>query len=487
MTLLTDYLKNNSSPCCDSRLVKEGDLFIAIPCDLVESNMRQAIERGASAVVLEHDLFDRLKSQYESVRFIPVVSARQTLATLAASLFPQQPENMMAVTGTNGKSSVVNFVRQIWEYCNRLSVSLGTLGIQASVVLPDGLSGGGLTTPDSLTLHQILDKITSSGINHCVFEASSHGLDQFRLHAVKLRAAGFTNLTQDHLDYHGTMESYFAAKSKLFTEVLSTDGVAVINADSPYFESLKRLISGRGQRLISYCVEGKADLSAHNIRLAGTKIIFDLQVQGRRWSDIPLTMVGAFQVENILCAIGLALAGGESIDKIVECLSHLRSAVGRMELVGQTAEGGCIFVDYAHTPDALVRSLEALREHLPEEGKLGIVFGCGGNRDAGKRTLMGKIAADLADAIFVTDDNPRDEDPAFIRAQVLVGCPEAQEISGRRQAVEVGISALNAGDILLIAGKGHERGQLIKGHLHPFDDGQVVRAYLEKRRNEGVA
>lgn len=481
--MLTDILEeipkiSTQNICYDSRLAKKGDIFVAIPCDLVENNISQAVRQGVSTVILEHDLFDRLQSQLPSVQLFPVKSARLTLAGIAASLYPQQPTEMMAVTGTNGKTSVVNFVRQIWEYCGHPAVSLGTLGIQTSVVLPDNLTGGSLTTPDPLSLHQILHNITTSGVDHCVFEASSHGLDQFRLHGVKLRAAGFTNLSQDHLDYHGSMEEYFAAKSKLFIEVLPADGVAVVNAESPYFESLKRMVSGRGQKLLSYKSNGEADLSAHNIRLTETEIVFDLQIQGERWPAVSLTMVGSFQVENVLCAIGLALAGGESVDRIVESLPYLKSAVGRMEFAGRTAGGGCIFIDYAHTPDALDRSLQALRQHVPEQGKLSVVFGCGGNRDAGKRSQMGKIAADLADVVVVTDDNPRHEDPAFIRAQVLVGCPKAREIAGRKQAIEAGIETLGPKDVLLIAGKGHERGQLIRGELHPFDDGQVVREFL---------
>lgn len=484
-TFLTDTVDPcnlvNASPetvCVDSRLIKEGDLFVAIPCDSIENNIGQAVRLGASTIILEHDLVDRVREQFPSIQLVPVKSSRLALAKLASFLYGKQPSEMMAVTGTNGKSSVVNFVRQIWEYCGHPSVSLGTLGIQTSVVLPNDLTRSPLTTPDPLSLHRILNGISASGVDHCIFEASSHGLDQYRLHGVRLRAAGFTNLTQDHLDYHGTMEEYFAAKSKLFTEVLAEDGVAVVNADSPYFESLKKMVIGRGQKLLSYKVNGDADLCAHNIRLTETTILFDLQIQGERWSDVSLTMVGSFQVENILCAIGLALASGESVDRIVESLSYLKSAVGRMEFVGQTAAGGSIFIDYAHTPDALARALQALRLHVPDQGRLSVVFGCGGNRDAGKRSQMGKLAADLADTVVVTDDNPRNEDPAFIRAQILVGCPKAQEISGRKQAIEEGIKALGAKDVLLIAGKGHEQGQLINGKIQPFDDGQVVRSYL---------
>jgi len=337
-----------------------------------------------------------------------------------------------------------------------------------------------LTTPDALSFHQILDTLATSGVTHCVFEASSHGLDQFRLHGVKLTAAAFTNLSQDHLDYHGTMEAYFEAKAKLFMDVLPADKIAVINMASPYFSSLKAMILGRGQTILSYGVNQPADLMAQNMHLSSDQIRCDITIQGKTWSDISLNMVGAFQVENVLCAAGLVLAYGVPASKIIEALPFLCSARGRMELVGKTSQGGSIFIDYAHTPDALSRALEALRKHVKKDGRLKVVFGCGGNRDAQKRVQMGEIADTLADDIYVTDNNPRDEDPAFIRAQILVGCPKAQEIGNRRQAIRVAMHKMNPNDVLLIAGKGHEQGQIIGDRVVPFDDRTEVQAILKE-------
>jgi UDP-N-acetylmuramoyl-L-alanyl-D-glutamate--2,6-diaminopimelate ligase len=337
-----------------------------------------------------------------------------------------------------------------------------------------------LTTPDAISFHQNLDSLAKSGVTHCVFEASSHGLDQFRLHGVKLTAAAFTNLSQDHLDYHGTMEAYFEVKAKLFMDVLPADKIAVVNMASPYFSSLKAMILGRRQTMLSYGVDYPADLMAQNVYLTPDQIHCDIIIQGEKWSGIALNMVGAFQVENVLCAIGLVLACGIPASKIMEALPYLCSAPGRMELVGKTPQGSSIFIDYAHTPDALSRALGALRKHVTKDGRLKVVFGCGGNRDVQKRAQMGEIANTLADDVFITDDNPRDEDPAFIRAQILVSCPKAQEIGNRRQAMRVAMQDMRSNDVLLIAGKGHEQGQIIGDRVVPFDDRIEVQAILKE-------
>lgn len=465
----------------DTRLINAGDVFIVIPCDKAEEHARSAIKAGAMAIIAEPNLVESLHGKFD-VPFISVTSARHALSQAAALLYPHQPEVIAAVTGTNGKSSVATFVRQIWEKLGYTAASLGTLGVDLSyqVKLKSDLKLTKLTTPDALTFHHILHTLAESQVTHCVFEASSHGLDQYRLHGVKLSAAGFTNLSQDHLDYHETMEDYFAAKSKLFVDVLPPDKTAVINMASPYFPSLKAMILGRGQTLLSYGVEQSADLTADNLKLDTDKIQCDITIQGKTWKDIQLNMVGAFQVENVLCAMGLVLACGASAQSIIDTLSHLKSAPGRMELVGKKSNGGAIFIDYAHTPDALKRALEALRKHVHYDGRLHVVFGCGGNRDAAKRPQMGEVAQELADDLYVTDDNPRDEDPAFIRAQILVACPKALDVSDRRQAIRMAIQQMRPNDVLLIAGKGHESGQIIGDRIIPFDDRTEAQSILKE-------
>jgi UDP-N-acetylmuramoyl-L-alanyl-D-glutamate--2,6-diaminopimelate ligase len=480
-----DISKNEQLPFSglsqDTRYVKPGDVFVVIPCDQAEAHARAAVKAGAVALVAESDLVDFLQHKLD-VPILKVSSARRALSQAAAMLYPGQPEVMVAVTGTNGKSSVVTFVRQIWQQLGLCAASLGTLGVDLTdqAKLQHELVTTKLTTPDALSFHQILNTLADSHITHCAFEASSHGLDQYRLHGAKLAAAGFTNLTQDHLDYHETMDAYFEAKAKLFMDILPADKTAVINMASPYFSSLKAMILGRGQKVLTYGIDQPADLIAQKLYLDVNQIQCDLSIQGESWPGVSLNMVGAFQVENILCAIGLVLSCGVPAKDIVNALPFLRSAPGRMELVGKTPEGGTIYIDYAHTPDALNRALEALRKHVIKGARLKVVFGCGGNRDAAKRAQMGEVAEDLADDVYVTDDNPRDEDPAFIRAQVLVACPKALEIGDRREAMRIAIGQMKPNDVLLIAGKGHERGQIIGDRVMPFDDRTEAQAILKE-------
>lgn len=468
----------------DSRQVKPGNLFVAISCDQVEEHIRSALANGAAAIVIEQSLYQRLGENTPQAHYIPVDNVRRTLSQLAARFYPLQPKINVAVTGTNGKSSVVTFVRQIWGYLGYEAASFGTLGLEFSgVEVPPAIHTPKLTTPDALSLHMMLNELSERDINHFAFEASSHGLDQSRTHHVRLTAAGFTNLTQDHLDYHESMEAYFAAKTRLFSEILPLGQTAVINMNSPYAKSLRYLISSRRQNLIGYAVEAEAeaDLMAHHVRLDSTHMLVDFVYAGHEWRDVRLNMVGAFQVENILCALGLAIGAGADIDDIIPLLHRLTSARGRMQLAAELSNKAAIFVDYAHTPDALQRALEALRHHLkPQAAKLHLVFGCGGDRDAGKRQPMGKIAAQFADKIYITDDNPRFEDPAYIRAQILLGCPEAQEIDNREHAIATAINNLQTNDILLIAGKGHEQGQIIREEILPFDDLAIVQKYRDQ-------
>jgi UDP-N-acetylmuramoyl-L-alanyl-D-glutamate--2,6-diaminopimelate ligase len=468
-----------SGVASDSRLVHPGYLFVAIACDQVTSNIRSALANGAQAVVIEQALLQQLGENAPQANYIPVENARAELARLAVEFFPRQPKVNIAITGTNGKSSVATFVRQLWGALGYRAASFGTLGMEYTEVessLPDMIVPK-LTTPDALSMHALLDHLAESDIQHFVFEASSHGLQQYRSHQVKLMAAGFTNLTQDHLDYHGSMEAYFEAKTRLFSEILPMGKTAVININSPYAKALIYLINSRRQNLITYGLEAEADLVARNIRLHTTHMIVDFEYAGHHWKDIRINMVGGFQIENILCALGLVIGAGEDIDHLIPLLPSLESARGRMELATELPNKAAIFVDYAHTPDALQRALQSLRFHLKEGARLHLVFGCGGDRDVGKRQPMGVIANQLADVVYVTDDNPRFEDPEYIRAQILLGCPKAQEIAHRELAIATAIQNLREHDILLIAGKGHEQGQLIRDQNIPFDDILIVKKY----------
>lgn len=466
----------------DSRQVAQGDLFFAITCDKVIENIHEAIKLGAVAVVLEAEIHAKTSQDHPTANFLCVDNTRQALAVAAANLYPHQPESIFAVTGTNGKSSVVTFIRQILEHLGQPAASFGTIGLELTrgintiplVAVPK------LTTPDAVSMHRLLDQLADQGINNFVFEASSHGLDQYRLHQVKVTSAGFTNLTQDHLDYHETMESYFDAKVKLFTEILDKQGAVTVNIGCPYGKSLALMLKQQNNKITTYGLGASADLEASKLHLDASHIKFNLLYQGKDHGQQQIHIAGLFQVENILCAIGMLLGAGYELQDILKTLPHIRSAKGRMELVGQKSNGSSVYVDYAHTPDALMRALQALRLHVKDGKKLHVVFGCGGNRDALKRSLMGKIADDFADKIIVTDDNPRYEDPSFIRAQILSNCPNGQDIGDRKKAIETAVYQLNAGDILLIAGKGHEVGQLVKDDVIPFDDVQVAALALKK-------
>lgn len=464
----------------DSRLCRPGDLFVAISCDTVLDHIRAAVNQGAAVVVIEEDLLRRYGAQLPKCQYIPVTNTRSALSYLASRYYTKQPTHVAAVTGTNGKSSVVSFIRQICDHLGFKTASFGTLGLELGdkTVLDEKVDYPKLTTPDAFSLHKMLEQLAENRVTHFSFEASSHGLDQYRLHDVKVTSAGFTNLTQDHLDYHGTMENYFSAKTKLFTEILSPFGTAVINIDSTYGKSLQHLLKSHDFNLITYSVKSEANLRAGNIRLAANQIIFDLHYNSEVISDINLFIAGSFQLENVLCAIGQVMGFNIPLKDILKTLPLLRSARGRMQLVGSTSNNAAIYIDYAHTPDALSRALLALRSHVNNKGKLHLVFGCGGNRDAGKRALMGEIANELADVVYVTDDNPRHEDPQYIRAQILAKCPEGHECPDRLQAIQTAILALQQDDVLLVAGKGHETGQIIRDEILPFDDAEVVRRFL---------
>jgi UDP-N-acetylmuramoyl-L-alanyl-D-glutamate--2,6-diaminopimelate ligase len=453
----------------DSRTVKPGDLFVAMAGSKDDGMhfVAPAIAGGAVAVMAERVPATPLPT---SVAFVKVGDARRALALAAAKFFPRQPEQIVAVTGTSGKTSVAAFTRQIWEFTNERAASIGTIGL----VTPTRAVYGSLTTPDPVALHRSLDALAGEGITHLAIEASSHGLHQHRLDGVRVAAAGFTNLSRDHLDYHPTLEDYLAAKLRLFTELVQPRGVAVINVDHEHAEAVVAAAKQRRLRLLTVGRGGEG------IRLVESSIVAFAQVITARHAGtnhtFRLPLPGAFQVENALVAAGLAIATGTAPSAAFASLPKLKGARGRLDLAGEK-DGAPIFVDYAHKPDALAKALEALRPYA--SGRLVVVFGCGGDRDAGKRPMMGAIAAEMADRVIVTDDNPRSEDPAAIRAAILKAAPGAIEIGDRGEAIRSAIAELRHGDVLLIAGKGHESGQIIGKQTLPFSDHDAVAAALE--------
>lgn len=447
----------------DSRKVKPGYLFAALPGSRADGATfaARAVEAGAVAVLADHDLG-------LSVPTIVCRDPRRGYALAAANFWGAQPQTCVAVTGTNGKTSVATFCRQMFASAGHASASMGTLGVTIS--RPGGeteqITPPGLTTPDAGDVAELLMQVTELGVTHFAMEASSHGIDQRRLDGVRLSAAGFLNLTQDHLDYHGTMESYRSAKLRLFEQLMPRGATAVLNADAEAFPFFAAASVVSGQRVMSVGETGQA------IRLVSRTLLPDgqrlsVQAEGRTF-DVHLPLVGAFQASNALVAAGLCRAAGLSYDDVFGGLETMSGAPGRLQRVGGVGRGGEAYVDYAHTPDGLETVLRALRPHV--RGKLIVVFGAGGDRDRTKRPLMGAIAASLADLAIVTDDNPRSEVPAAIRAEVLAGGAGMSEIGDRREAIRSAVAQLQDGDILVVAGKGHEQGQTVGDIVHPFDD-----------------
>jgi UDP-N-acetylmuramoyl-L-alanyl-D-glutamate--2,6-diaminopimelate ligase len=451
----------------DSREVKAGDLFVAVPGTRADGLRfaADAARRGAAAIVGEGERPNDLPA---SIPYIRVDDARALLARTAARLYPRQPETIVAVTGTNGKTSVASFTRQVWAALGKQAASLGTIG----VTTPKREIKGSLTTPDPVALHRLLDELAGEGVTHLAMEASSHGLDQRRLDGVRLAAGAFTNLTRDHLDYHKTLEAYRAAKLRLFDTLLPPGSAAVVNADSAEAGVLGMIADKRGLRLFTVGIRGK-DLCLRAAARDGFGEVLTVDAGGKV-HRIKFPLVGAFQISNALVAAGLAIATGADAASALAALSGLKGASGRLEFVGER-NGAPIFVDYAHTPDALANALDALR---PYAKRLIVLFGCGGDRDPGKRPLMGEIAARRADKIFVTDDNPRSEDPAAIRRAILAAAPGAVEIGNRAEAIKEAIAGLVPGDVLLVAGKGHETGQIVGNRTLPFSDQAEVRTVL---------
>jgi UDP-N-acetylmuramoyl-L-alanyl-D-glutamate--2,6-diaminopimelate ligase len=464
----------------DSRTVRPGYLFAALPGTKTDGSqhINDAIHNGAVAIVAQPGTI--LPKSAGGVVLIEDPNPRRRFSRMASTFFGLQPETTIAVTGTNGKTSIASFCRQIWAYMGESAASLGTLGIEAPQIdWPQPAAGYNLTTPDPVTLHQEMAGLAKAGITHLAMEASSHGLDQYRLDGVKLRAAGFTNLTRDHLDYHGSMGAYFNAKARLFSEVMPAGSLAVINADSEYASRLEDICITFGHEVILYGTKGRdITLVSQKPTEKGQRLV--INVFGEKHTvDFPVA--GTFQASNVLCALGLTLGlepNPKNYPKYIEALGHLTGVRGRLELVATTAKGVPIYVDYAHTPDALENVLKALRPHT--KNQLHVVFGCGGDRDPGKRPIMGDIAVKLADRVIVTDDNPRTENPKRIRQEIMASAPGAVEIGDRRKAIEKAISSLKAGDVLVVAGKGHEQGQIIDRVTHPFDDAGEIRAALKR-------
>jgi len=448
----------------DSRDVKEGMLFAALPGTKVHGGefIQYAVRMGAAAILTDAEGAAIAKDVLADVPLVVAEDPRQALAYAAALWYGAQPATMIAVTGTNGKTSVSTFARMIWTELEKQAVNLGTTGVEGAYTAP--LMH---TTPEPITLHRTLAEAAQAGITHGAMEASSHGLAQRRLDGVQLMAAGFTNFTQDHLDYHDSFEAYFAAKAGLFQRVLPHDGTAVLNIDDPQVREMFDDCKARGQHTLTIGKDPSADLfiRAQRYDATGQDVIYDWQGAAR---TTRLNLIGGFQAENVLMAAVLVIACGAKPDAVFETLPHLSTVRGRMELAAKRRNGATIFVDYAHTPDAIGTALEAMRLHVL--GRLIAIVGAGGDRDKGKRILMGQAAAKHADIVFVTDDNPRSEDPAAIRAMVMEGVPEATEVSDRAEAILRGVDALQPGDALLIAGKGHETGQTVGDTVFPFDD-----------------
>ena len=450
----------------DSRRVREGTLFAAMPGTVVHgaSFFEKALEQGAAAILTDAEgalICGHQSFRAAALALVIVENPREALARTAALWFGAQPETMIAVTGTNGKTSVSTFVRQIWIEMGLDAVNLGTTGVEGAWSAPLAH-----TTPEPITLHRTLAQAAENGITHAAMEASSHGLDQRRLDGVTLKAAGFTNFTQDHLDYHETFEAYFDAKAALFARVLPEDGTAVINIDDPKGVEMAAIATARGCNVLTVGRDGgDLHLTAQRFDATGQDLRFEW---GGKIYQKRLNLIGGFQADNVLLAAALVIACGADAADVFDTIPHLTTVRGRMQLAATRDNGAAVFVDYAHTPDAVATALAAMRPHVM--GRLIAIVAAGGDRDAGKRPLMGAAAAENADMVFVTDDNPRSEDPAVIRAAVMGGCPDATEVGDRAEAILRGIDVLEPGDALLVAGKGHETGQTIGDDVLPFDD-----------------
>lgn len=448
----------------DSRAVKPGHLFAALAGSRAHgaAYIPTALERGAVAILTDAEGARLAGDLPAGVALVIAEEPRAALAMAAALWFGRQPKTMAAVTGTNGKTSVATFTRQIWMALGQTAINIGTTGVEGAWTAPSAH-----TTPDPITLHAMLADAAEAGVTHAAMEASSHGLDQRRMDGVRLMAGAFTNFTQDHLDYHGTFEAYFEAKMGLFTRLLPPDAAAVVNLNDPKGAEVAAIAAARGLRVITVGHAAGCDLRILAQRFDSAGQDLRLSYGGVAY-QVRLDLIGGFQAENVALAAGLCIGCGAQPSAVFEVLPRLAGVRGRMQLAATRRNGAPVFVDYAHTPDAIETALKALRPHVM--GRLVIAFGAGGDRDRTKRPLMGAAAAKYADVLFVTDDNPRSEDPAAIRAEIIKACPEATEVGDRAEAILRAVDALGPGDAALIAGKGHETGQVIGRDIFPFDD-----------------
>ena len=462
----------------DSRLVKPYMAFMAVRGTALDGTqfIADAISRGASLIITHADMVDNPPVLPDLVQILYVGNPRRVYAYFCHLFYAPKPNTIMAVTGTNGKTSVANFTMQLLQKIGQKSIAVGTMGVHGA--MQD--TNTHLTTPEPSVLHRILYQAhVEYGADYACLEASSHGLDMCRLDGLSVQAGAFTNLSHDHLDYHRDMPAYFNAKLRLFSHVIARGGVAVLNASTKYFYQIQQVCFDRGIRVVSYGVVGEnmavvPDIYAYSIRPTVTGFYVHMSVMNQSVC-IHIPLIGKFQLENVLCALGLSLQSGIAVGQIIPHLADISPIAGRMEYVAKTPSGGVVYVDYAHTPEALKIVLQALRLHT--KGRLLVVFGCGGNRDANKRPVMGKIAFAYADKAFVTDDNPRHEDPQKIRTEILQG-GECIDAGNRVQAIHMALGSVQQDDILVIAGKGHETGQIIGDTVQPHNDADSIRNFI---------
>ncbi|WP_027488039.1 UDP-N-acetylmuramoyl-L-alanyl-D-glutamate--2,6-diaminopimelate ligase [Allorhizobium undicola] len=451
----------------DSRRVKPGMIFFALSGVKADgaAYVADAVAKGAAAIVCAVPLDAPLP-------VFTVAEPRRALALMAARFYGRQPQTMVAVTGTAGKTSVASFLRQIWAFAGLAAAQVGTTG----VISPGRKDYGSLTTPDPVALHELLSELADEGVTHTAMEASSHGLDQHRLDGVQLSAAGFTNLGRDHMDYHPTVEHYMAAKMRLFEALLPKGSPAVIFSDDEWSGQAISVATAAGHKVLTVGRDG-AFLTLKRVEHFRHKQVAEIHHQGEIF-EVSLPLAGDFQIANALVAAGLAIATGVAVKTVMKALESLQGAAGRLELVAQAKAGALAYVDYAHKPEALAHVLASVRPFT--SGRIIVVFGCGGDRDKGKRPIMGEIANRLADIVIVTDDNPRSETPAVIRSEIMAATPRGIEIADRSQAIRAGVAMLGSGDTLIVAGKGHEEGQIVGSLTLPFSDHAEIRKAMEE-------
>ncbi|CAO5677417.1 MAG: UDP-N-acetylmuramoyl-L-alanyl-D-glutamate--2,6-diaminopimelate ligase [Holosporales bacterium] len=454
----------------DSRIVQDMDVFFVMPTIKSYEHIVAAYQKGVRCFVVAHDQINHLRSflNDNKVTYLVVQNIRKACADACGLFYKNKPKELVYVTGTNGKSSTVSMLRQIWQLNGIEAATIGTLGVERSFGFDKTLNLPSLTSLDSVSFYKTLDYLAQSGVKAVACEASSHGLHQYRLDGIEINAAGFLNFTQDHLDYHQSMDEYFNAKSLLFKRILKEQKTAVINSDLAHFEDLQKIIEDKKQILLTFGKREQDQIRVLDYVLTDEGFLLTLSLFDEIYEKIPFLFFGFFQIENLLCAIALAYSSGLLIKDIVHSIPFLKSIKGRMEFIGKTKTDGKVFVDFAHSPDALENILKSIKRHQPQ--RIHLVFGCGGDRDPLKRPMMGKIAHQLADVVYITNDNPRSEDECSIRHQILKEAPKAIEIPDRKKAIETAIANLKNGDILIIAGKGHEEGQIIKGVSYPFSD-----------------